>query len=435
MPKLLKIATRSRHESFDIMGSWKFDGSEEEVVGRVEYDGRGVMMLHVVKLLDEAYEIIHMLKPTPNVKHAIGVLETGEHAVFKDLRIRRSSTTFIPRQMKRMSYRVTSAFVGDSLSETTKFTAIGVKFAGMLEWMNQYVVTTDWPGPYVTSSDDLPEITIKYKPPKKIKLTIEDGTTLEIQYADDFQYGFEPPEIRIPQSVQVALRSETAVPLDALYDKVRCFERLLMLATGARMPPTSITACAGKACVGVFGKYRVDEAESNLDTSSFRFLYTQVSNCFEEMVKEWFKLYKKYHASLDLYFGTWADAHHISLETEFSRAVQSLEAWHRVNHPKRMRLKKRLSLLMKPYHVLDSGTDEKEFLTNVVNARDYHAHGYLQKHENNILSGIDLIQSTQRLHLLLFLHLIDTLIDKLEISDELKEKIKADEIQRVSQLK
>ena len=246
------------------------------------------------------------------------------------------------------------------------------------------------------------------------------------------------------QSVAIALDSETLVSLDALREKAICFGHLLMLATCARIPLTSIKVCAGKTCMNLFGRYHQEDAENNLEIYGFNFKYTDIQDHFDEVVKGWFAFYEKHKESLNLYFGTRMQAQHMSMEIEFLRIVQSLESLHRTNHPDEQiskapcrenhqrwtSLYKRLYDLFEiPYNVIDP-TNKEKFVKQVTMTRNYYAHGGIKEHENYILSKNALYEATRKLKMLMFVHLIDGL----KIPSILKETIVAKEIQRVYEL-
>ena len=252
-----------------------------------------------------------------------------------------------------------------------------------------------------------------------------------MHYPYSSAYSLVPAEeVVIPQPVEIVLGYETLVPLDKLYEKATRFGRLLTLATGARMPPSSFRACIGEYRMGVFGKYPNYDADT-IDYSGFGFLYTDVRDHFKEMVEGWFGFYEKHQKSLDLYFETLMEEHHMSLEIVFLRIVQSLGSFHSDDHSDKQYLKDRLSELLEIKHdILESGTDKKQFVEKVVKTRNYHAHGHIEKHRNNILTDVNLFKTTSQLKLVMFVHMVDALnmsksVEKKAVNAEMyRQKIK-----------
>lgn len=413
------ISTKSRQEPFEVLGSWQFDSSNDTIIGKLVYDGRRRLTLHVMRTPSiELQEIMRALKGTPRVKRAVGVLETGESAVLEDLWIRKSTTYSAPHVVNSSSYRIDRAFVGNRVTNTAEFNKISTRFSGLLNWMN----LND-----ISSNSNKDTITIEYKRPERLAFSIKD-MTLEILHSYTTKHTESPPDTHVLRSVAIVMGYETPVPLDELCKKVMRLGRLLMLATNTHMPPISIMIGTGKSWMGLFGKYHFVEAENAPDPNGFRFLYTDVQGCFEELILCWFEFYEKHEKSLDLYFTTWINRHNISAEIEFLRAVQSLEAFHRAGHHRKPNLKKRLCDLLEHYDVLEPATSKEEFVDIVVRTRNYHAHGYIKEHESSMPSEADLETMIERLNLLMTVHLIDAL----EIPDVLKQKIRSEEIQRVN---
>ena len=412
-----RISTKSRQEPFDVLGSWQFDGSNDMIMGKLLYDGRNTLTLHVMRTPNIGLqEIERMLQAAPHVTRAVGVLETGESAVLENLRIR-STTSSAPPAVHSSSYRIGCAFVGDLVADTDKFNKISTKFPVLLTWMNFNSISSN-------ISEDA--ITVEYKIPKGPTFSVKD-MTLDIQHSYAIEHTESPPDTHVQRSVAIAIGYKTPVPLDELCKKVMRFGYLLMLATNTHMPPTSIMIGTGESWMGLFGKYYSVEAGHTLDLDYFRFLYTDVQDRFEKMIEDWFEFYEQHEKSLDLYFTTWINRHNISVEIEFLRAVQSLEAFHRAEHRSRLNLKDRLCALLERCNMLDPSTSKKDFVDAVVKARDYHAHGYIEEYESSMPSDADLFKMTRRLNLLMTVHLIDALT----IPAALKQRIISKEIQRV----
>ena len=419
----VKISGKSRYEPFDAMCSCRVAGSEDDVTGKLVYDRRGVLTLHVMRMRGvNLITVKCMMDNRPCIKRVVGTLDTGESVVLEDLRLTKCITTSSPHAVERSLYRVLRAFVGDQILDTRKFNGVSATFAGLLEWMNPLCTKTDF---------KRDTIMIEYNQPKGPKLVVGDGMTLEVWYSHSILNMFGPGEVGIVQSAEVYIDSKTSVPLTALCDKVIQFGRLLMLATDARMPPTSIRVRAGKARMAFFGGYRHEDAENNLDIHGFDFQYADVRDHFKEMVKGWFEFYEENRASLDLYFDARMHAQQMSVSAEFLIIVQSLEALHRADHSDKQQLAKRISDLLEiPYDVLGSNVDKQEFAKKAAKTRNYYAHGQIKKHNKEIPRERDLAEMTSRLELLMFAHLID----RLKIPDDLKKMIVAKKIPRVYKL-
>ena len=138
-----KIFDKSRYEPFDVMCSWRFDGSEDEMTGRLVYDGHGVLTLHVMKTPGTGLSEIERVEDRRRVKRVVGVLDTGESVVLGDVYLRKSHLCRSLHTVERSRYRVRDAFVGDQIIDTEKFDGISVTFTGLLEWMNPSTTKTN----------------------------------------------------------------------------------------------------------------------------------------------------------------------------------------------------------------------------------------------------------------------------------------------------
>lgn len=408
------VAIKSRQKPFDVMGSWRFGDSKEMTAGRLVYDGPGKIMLHVIMPIEPRGVRTHASEDLRDVKQVSGVLETGEFAVLENMHRTSGWTVTGFCTVTAAMYRVSCMFAGDQISDTSWFDSIRVKFAGLREWLNQRPITQSGDGPGE-------EITFMYKPPKGPEIALEDGMTLQVHYPyTSPHYVIAADKFVIPQDVEIVLSFEDLVPLDELYDRAMRFVRLLMLATGIRMPPMSIRVCAGRCWTGLFGKYPDYDEEARIDPYTFGFLYTDVQDHFEEMIKCWFAFYEKHRIGLDLYFETLMEEHHMSPEIAFLRTAQSLEALHRADHPEDQGMKDRISDLLKiKYDVLGAGTSKEEFAKNTATTRHYHAHGYIEEYEGKKQTGKNLIGMTLQLKFLMFAHMIDALA----MPDALKKKM------------
>ena len=310
------------------------------------------------------------------------------------------------------------AFVGDQISCTEKFDGISAEIAGLPEWMNQDPIIQKTNRGKITSEGELPT---------GPKLKLSDGTTLGIGYSFSIPHTFTPNEVAVRKSVEAFLNYKDPVSLDVLHDRIVRFSYLLVLATGVRTPPTSIIVRAGKYWAGFFGKYRIEDKEKDLDPDFFRFSYTDIQDCFTDAVNSWFDFYEEHQRCLDLYFATRMRSHAMSLEVEFLQTVKSLEALHKSSSAQTLR-QSFDKVLEISHDVLGPDMDKKTFVSDVLKARNYHAHGCSES-DDDAPSASELFEMIKHLNLLMFAHLIDAL----SISEDLKKSIVSKEIHRESQ--
>ena len=427
------VSTRSRHDSFDIAGYWKFPKSEEHVAGRLSYDGHGELTLVITTFSTDQRSMFDVLvedKPS-DLTRATGVLETGERVVLEDLRPIRANVPIAnyPRITMR-AYIVTTMFAGNAIPATMqKFEGIRMDLVGLLEWMNQLAFKTK----YALKQTD--KTVIEHTPPQGCEIILDDDLTLKIEYSYRIPLHIIPTEnFAMSQSCFVSLYTKTPLSLDDLHEKITKFGYLVMIVTKLHARPTSIKIKMNGEWLGVFGKYATYNATHHINYLKFPLYYTIISKDFETMVKNWFKLYDTHNEGLDLYFITRLQESQMSSEIRFLRAVQSLEALDRADHPKhcepktKTKLEDRIIRLLKIQHdILKPGTDKEKFSVRVAKIRNYYSHGFIEECKDAIPDGLTQHKMNLNLELLLYGYIFH----KLSIPECLKEEVMAKEIESV----
>ena len=428
------VSGRSLLEPFRV-GVAVIDGLGESVSGHISYDGYHGLTLDLATVVYTADAEYNASAPE-SIERAIGVLETGECATLKNLVRTKHRVSCRKRSAFTSSYTITEMFVGDGVFDT-KCDLISVKFKGLVEWMNQR--------PLKMSFDETSDkLTVEYTNPHIPEVALDDGTTLEIAFGYAEEHNLVPAEkFTLPQSTSVNMRTKAPSSFDALYYKALRFNRLVMLVTNAFMPLTSIQVEADGDLFGVFGKHRAYGAASRIDYLDFNSHYTDVRPDFAGMVNGWFALYGRHNASLDWYFDTWAQTGRLSLDMQFLRTVQSLEAFDKERNPGRTpsgkrpkacykknrqdrpALGRRLeSLLEIPYRTLETGATKEEFVEYVTQTRNNYSHGDIQDPENPRRYAVDLAKNTKRLELLMH----GNVVHELPIPDHVKDEIMASKV-------
>lgn len=429
------VSGRSLLEPFKV-GVDIIDGLGKSVSGHVSYDGYHGLTLDLATVLDTADAAYNSASAPETVGRAIGVLETGECATLKNLIRTRQRLSCRKLSAFTSSYLITEMFVGDGVFDA-KCDRISVKFKGLLEWMDQRPLKRS-----IDKTSD--KLTVEYTNPKMPAVALADGSTLKIAFDYTDERSLIPTEkFTLSQSASVNIQTKAPSSFDALYLKALRFNRLVMLATNTFMPLMSIQVRAGGDLFGVFGRYRAYGEAGRINYLAFNSRYTDVRRNFSSMVNGWFALYAKHKASLDWYFGTWAQMERLSLDMRFLRTVQSLEAFDKErntgripsgkrpkasgkkNKQDRSVLGKRLeSLLEIPYRTLETGATKEEFVEYAKWARNNYSHGDIQDPENPRQYAVDLAKNTKRLELLMH----GNVIHELPIPDHVKDKIMASKV-------
>ena len=424
------LAEMSIQDSFEKTGMWRLSGSASMVCGKIMYDRTHGIRLQIILFLDDTNSLDMMNlfhKPDPDlrqIQYIRGILETGESVLLDKCKVINLHQT---RTITKLTYRVLRMFVGSNMPcDDLKFDKMLVRYTSLYTWLAPNTIDS-------TIGDETMSgvMAFTHTPPKDIEEFLDDGFSLQINYGHSISSSNIIKDFIIRQSAAVVLISKKTLATNELYKKIIYFRNFLMLATDTMILEKSVQVAKEGDFVTAFLNHRTFDNvidEQNFDRMNFSYL--DVREEFGDVIRGWFKFSDKYGKATDLYFRTLLEREHFTIEIEFLRIFQSLEAFHKIKFPEKKRspLRCRLKDILKDTEcLLDLGADRDGFAKDIVDARNYYSHGFLHCNEQKSPSWKQTAQMKDRLHMLMFA----CIIKEMKIAENLKIKIMREKTKRV----
>lgn len=437
------VSERSVFDAVDLIGMWELPGRDGLLSGRISY-AKNDIMLTVMEPADVITAFQKMSDPTLEKLASIrGVIETGEY-VFLD-RCFGFSSQFIMNQseprldhlgnkilggvstIKKTTYVAKAMYVSKAaIPSRPTSTTLSVSYTSLFTWLNDYAIKTDIGNESTT---------ITFVPPKQRKVALPNGLSLTLSHGHTIPLATPKKEFVLPQSASVIFESPSPVEIDWFHSHIVAFANFLMMATKLPVQPEAYAMWQGKNSVVVFPEYLIHPSpvrEENLLRMHFN--YQQIAPSFDNAIKHWFLMSKKYEKSMNLYFQTRVVGEAQDAEVRFLRLAQALEAFYRAKYPevKKTEISRMLESIVceLPYDIFPSEADKTSFISGASDARNYFSHGFLPNKEQSMPKGSDLYKMTKRAEVLLY----GSYLHELEIGDDLKASIMKKMVGRVNSI-
>ena len=423
--------------TFDLIGIWETPGSNDLQSGRLSYSKNNIM-LTVMAPADAITAFQKMADPTLETVAAIrGVVETGEH-VFLDKCVGFNSQFIMnqsePRHdhvgnkipggtstIRKTTYRAKAMYASKApIPSRPLSTKLSVSYTSLFTWLNNYAINTDI-GEEST--------TITFVPPKQRKVTLFDGLALTLNYGHTISVGAPKKEFVLPQSASVIFESASPVEISGFHPHIMAFANFLMMGTRHSVQPEAYAMWHGNDSVVVFPEYLIHPSPA-MEEDLFRmhFNYQQIAGSFDNVIRQWFAMSKKYEKSMNIYFQMRLAGESQDAEVRFLRLAQALEAFYRAKYPdvKKIEISRMIGSVVRelPYVVFPCEEEKFSFISDISNARNYFSHGFLPNKEQSVPKGVDLFKMTEKAEVLLY----GCYLHELEIDDELKAGIMKEKI-------
>ena len=423
--------------TFDLIGIWEVPGSDSLQSGRLSY-AKNDIILTVMAPTNAIAALQKMSDPTLETVDAIrGVIETGEH-VFLD-KCFGFYSQFIMNQssprpdhlgnkipggvstIKKTTYRAKAMYVSNApIPRRPLSTTLSVSYTSLFTWLNNYTIDTDI-GEKST--------TITFVPPKPRKVPLFDGLSLTLNYGHTISVGVPKKEFVLPQSASVIFESTSPVEMGEFHPHIVAFANFLMMGTKHSVQPEAYAMWHGKDSVVAFPEYLIHPSSAREDdVFEMHFNYQQIADSFDNVIRHWFVMSKKYEKSMNIYFQMRLVGNAQDSEIRFLRLAQALEAFYRAKHPdvKKIEISRMIGNVVSelPYDIFPSEEEKSFFISGVSNARNYFSHGFLPNKEQSTPKGVDLFKVTEKAEVLLY----GCYLHELEIGDELKASIMKEKI-------
>ena len=426
-----RLAEMSIHDSFEKTGMWRLSDSASRVYGKIMYDHNHGIKFQIILHKDDPNSLATMnlfCKPGSDlhqIQHIWGILDTGENVLLDQCTVTNRHYT---QTVTKLTCRVLRMFVGSNMPcDDLKFDKMLVRYTSLYTWLAPNTIDSIMGDKTMSGTT-----TITHTPPKGIEESLDDGFSLQINYGHSISYPDIIKDFIIRQSAAVVLVSEKTLATNELHKKISYFRNFLMLATDTTILEKSVMVAKEGDFVTAFLNHRTfDNVIDEQDFDRMNFSYADVKEEFGDVIREWFKFSDKYGKATDPYFLTLLELEHFTIEAEFLRIVQSLEAFHRIKFQemkKQPSLECRLKDLLEYTEcLLDLGIDRDVFAKDIANARNYHSHGFLPHYEHKLPSWKQMVPMRDKLHLLMFA----CIIKEMKISENLKIKIMCGKSKRV----
>lgn len=429
-------------DDYDLIGVWDLPGLNGLQSGRLSYSKKKTT-LTVIELSNAEALFRQMSNRTPETMAVIrGVVETGEHVLLDGClgvnsqfimnqsepgldqegnKIPGGSTT-----VRRATYRAKAMYVSKApVPRRPTSTTVSVSYTSLFTWLNDYGITTDI-GKEST--------TITFVPPKQHKVALSDGLSLTLSRGHTIPLGDPQKEFVLPQSASVTFESPSPVEIEWFRPHIVAFANFLMMGVKPPVQPDAYVMWQGKNAVMAFPGYQIHPSpvrEENL--LDMHFNYQQIAPSFDDAIRHWFSMSKKYEKSMNLYFQVCLVGGAQDSEIRFLRLAQALEAFYRARHPDEEKSIRRILEDIPhelPYEIFPSEEEKASFISGVSNARNYFSHGFLPNKEETVPKGAELLKMTERSEVLMYC----CYLHELEIGEELKADIMKERIKLVNSI-
>ena len=429
-------------DDYDLIGVWKLPGLDGLQSGRLSY-AKNNTTLTVIELSNVEALFQQMSNRTPETVTSIhGVVETGEHVLLDGcLSV---GSQFIMNQsepgldqegnkipggattVRRVMYRAKAMYVSKApVPRRPTSTRVSVSYTSLFTWLNDYGIKTDI-GKEST--------TITFVPPEQHKVALPGGLSLTLSRGHTIPMGNTKKEFVLPQSASVVFESPSPVEIKWFRPHIVAFANFLMMGVKPPVQPDAYVMWQGRNAVMAFPEYLIHPnpvREENL--LGMHFNYQQIAPSFDDAIRHWFSMSKKYEKSMNLYFQVCLVGGAQDPEIRFLRLAQALEAFYRAKHPDEEKSIRRILEYIQseiPYEIFSSEEEKSSFISGMSDARNYFSHGFLLNKEETVPKGTELLKMTDRAEVLLYC----CYLHELEIGDELKADIMTERIKLVNSI-
>lgn len=398
------ISAKKIYDKFRRLGSWYLPENKDKTIpGIIIYD-KGKIGLETMTSLEKPNEEQFFSKSNLR-KHDIvfGKLDTDETIILTDC-------VLFGHHNQKHKYTISQMYVNNTFNEPTlMFNKVSVEYSSLFNWLGIKTIDVDF---------DSDQHVITHTPQKPIKVKIDNESELTLFIGYTISSSYLPKDYTIPQVATVTVSYDHPMAFNDIYKKLRYFKYFLIMSTGHRIFPISITAHVNKEHLQpVFLNQILNEDVKNVEYFDMVLTYQNIKNGFDSIMKSWYETCSIFNKSIERFFTTIQHEKFMLIDIAFLQMVQTLEAFHREKFKKDVELKIRLNELITPFSTHFTNLDTER----ISKTRHYHSHGFIENYSMNdiITDNIELISVTRRLKLLMQ----TCLLEELPIDQSLKEKI------------
>jgi hypothetical protein len=182
--------------------------------------------------------------------------------------------------------------------------------------------------------------TIVYTPPDDIRLLLDCGLTMTIEFFSSVPFNGEQMEAVISQTARIALMSEVELPLSDFISFIKKINEFLCFATDTTLSIKNVSARSRhviydrtepKSYLPIKIYYQslpYSPIEPKINRRQMLFTYSSIKEDAASIINNWLESYETIAPAMNLYFSTKAGGHSY-LESRFLALAQGLETYHR----------------------------------------------------------------------------------------------------------
>ncbi len=231
-------------------------------------------------------------------------------------------------------YKPSRVFIGALFDKEPMFKDIIINYSYLDEWVN--ISGFDIPMPSGTE-----EVSIKYKMPEDITITLDENYDLTITHSREGpNWSMVQKESCIKQKTYIMIKSKNETPITKYDDILFKIRNFLSFGVGRPVYPLTISGQSDEYISFHVGKKIYDEIEIYYNTMEIPdefepiippdmfFIFEDISKSFETFIRNWFNRGEVLAPVFDLYFSNIYTQKMYS-ETRFLNAAQAIESYHR----------------------------------------------------------------------------------------------------------
>lgn len=423
---------------------------ENKCPGYLKISDGGKIDLELVGLFDNSIDGLRShLNSSSNLERIVGEVEKHGYVSLENCTYLKKNISLgigngIPKSLLSASY----AILGAGCDEEILINEFKFSVDGLNEWigLSGVNINHDW-----SSKSG----SVSYIPLEELTLSLNSGFQLKITYEWSLPAVTERFEAKISHRSYLSLCSDEP---RSVSDFARAAGKLQSLISFALDKNVSITSVEVKSrsiiesygglehtpsCKLFYESRPYDVELPKIDIFQRLFVFSQIKDCAELFINNWFSAYETMEPALNLYFSTRTGGYKF-LDAKFLALAQALETYHRrtsaekampedtfnnmmesimqscppehrewlqgrTKHGNEISLSRRIKSIIEPFKDLIGNSKERgKFIVKIVNTRNYLTH-YDKELQDLAVKGVELYYLCLKMEAILQLHILQVL--------------------------
>lgn len=418
--------------------------------GYLKVSDGGKIDLELVGLFDNSIDGLRShLNSSTNLERIVGEVEKYGFVSLENCTYLKRNFSFgvgngIPKSLLSASY----AILGAGSDEEILINEFKFSVDGLNEWIGLSGVNIDHDLSSKSGS-------IKYVPLEEFTLSLNSGFQLKITYEWSLPSVTERFEAKISHRSYLSLCSDEQRSVDDFARAAGKLQSLISFAVDKNVSITSVEVKSrsivenygdreySPSCKLFYESRPYDAVPPKIDIYQRLFVFSQIKDCAELFINNWFSAYETMEPALNLYFSTRTGGYKFQ-DAKFLALAQALETYHRrtsveksmpedsfnnmlesimlscppehrewlqgrTKHGNEISLSRRIKSIIEPFKdLIGSSKDRGKLIVNIVNTRNYLTH-YDKELEDKSVKGIELYFLCWKMEAILQLHILQVL--------------------------